>query len=83
MEHDQAMVVCNFSNQVYRSYRIGVPRGGRWEEILNSDASIYGGSGLGNMGGLVPSPIGWNRQPHSLVLLLPPFTVLIFKKSPR
>jgi 1,4-alpha-glucan branching enzyme len=82
-EHDQALVVCNFSGQVYRNFRVGVPRGGRWEEILNSDATIYGGSGQGNMGGLAPSPIGWNRQPHSLVLLLPPLTILIFKKAPR
>ena len=70
--HDQTVVVCNFSDQVYRNYRVGVPRGGRWEEILNSDATIYGGSGQGNMGGLSPTPIGWNRQPQSLVLLLPP-----------
>src|SRR5271165_6528398 len=82
-EHDQALVVCNFSGQVFRNFRVGVPRGGRWEEILNSDATIYGGRGQGNMGGLAPSPIGWNRQPQSLVLLLPPLTVLIFKKAPR
>jgi 1,4-alpha-glucan branching enzyme len=80
MEEDQAVVVCNFSANVYRNYRIGVPRGGRWEEILNSDATLYGGSGQGNMGGLAPSPIGWNRQPSSLVLLLPPLSILIFKK---
>ena len=82
-EHDQALVVCNFSGQVFRNFRVGVPRGGLWKEILNSDATIYGGSGQGNMGGLAPSPIGWNRQPQSLVLLLPPLTVLIFKKVPR
>ena len=50
-EHDQALVVCNFSGQVFRNFRVGVPRGGRWEEILNSDATIYGGNGQGNMGG--------------------------------
>ncbi|MGC8640273.1 MAG: 1,4-alpha-glucan branching protein GlgB [Isosphaeraceae bacterium] len=83
MEHDQAVVVCNFSGQVYRNYRVGVPRGGRWEEVLNSDATIYGGSGQGNMGGLSLTPIGWNRQPNSLVLLLPPFSILILKKTKR
>jgi len=82
-EHDQALVVCNFSGQVFRSFRVGVPRGGRWKEILNSDATIYGGRGQGNMGGLAPSPIGRNRQPQSLVLHLPPLTVLIFKKVSR
>jgi 1,4-alpha-glucan branching enzyme len=82
-EHDQALVVCNFSGQVFRNFRVGVPRGERWDEILNSDATIYSGTGRGNMGGLAPSPIGWNRQPHSIVLLLPPLTILIFKKVPR
>lgn len=79
-DKDQAVVVCNFSKQVYRNYRVGVPRGGRWEEILNSDAAIYGGGGQGNMGGLSPTPIGWNHQPQSLVVLIPPLSILIFKK---
>jgi 1,4-alpha-glucan branching enzyme len=83
MEDDQALVVCNFSSGTHRNFRVGVPRGGRWAEILNSDAALYGGSGQGNMGQLTPAPIGWNRQPMSLNLLLPPLSVLIFKKSPR
>ena len=82
-EHDQALVVCNFSDQVVRNFRVGVPRGGLWKEILNSDATIYGGGGLGNMGGLAPSPIARNRQPQSLLLLLPPLSVLVFKKVSR
>jgi 1,4-alpha-glucan branching enzyme len=82
-ETDQALVVCNFTPQVYRSFRVGVPRGGRWEEMLNSDATIYGGSGHGNLGILTPSPIGWNRQPQSLNLILPPLGMLILKKTPR
>jgi 1,4-alpha-glucan branching enzyme len=68
---------------VYRSFRVGVPRGGRWEEMLNSDATIYGGSGHGNLGTLTPSPIGWNRQPQSLNLILPPLGILILKKTRR
>ncbi|HKM56046.1 MAG TPA: alpha amylase C-terminal domain-containing protein, partial [Isosphaeraceae bacterium] len=79
----RALVVCNFSGRVFRNFRAGVPRGGLWKEILNSDATIYGGRGQGNMGGLAPSPIGRNRQPQSLLLLLPPLTVLIFKKVSR
>jgi 1,4-alpha-glucan branching enzyme len=82
VEHDQALVVCNFSGQLFRNFRVGVPYGGRWDEILNSDATLYGGNGKGNMGALTATPIGWNRQPHSLVLLVPPLSVLIFKKAP-
>jgi len=82
-EEDQALVVCNFSPQTYRGFRVGVPRGGRWTEILNSEAAIYGGSGQGNMGELTPAPIGWNRQPVSLNLLLPALSTLILKKIPR
>jgi 1,4-alpha-glucan branching enzyme len=79
---DVVLVVCNFSTNAYRNFRVGVPRG-KWAEILNSDAALYGGSGQGNMGQLTPSPIGWNRQPVSLNLLLPPLTILVLKKQPR
>jgi 1,4-alpha-glucan branching enzyme len=80
---DQILTVCNFSPEVYRNFRVGVPRSGRWEEILNSDATLYGGSGNGNMGGLTPSPIGWNRQPQSINLLIPPISILILKMTRR
>ena len=80
-ESDVNLVVCNFSSEVHRNFRIGVPRGGRWEELLNSDATIYGGSGHGNMGVLTSSPINWNRQPQSLNLILPPLSVLILKRT--
>src|SRR6185312_17132892 len=45
-----ALVVCNLTPITRRGYRVGVPRGGRWREVLNSDAQIYGGSGTGNLG---------------------------------
>jgi len=77
---DLALVVCNFSAEMYRNFRVGVPRGGRWQEILNSDAFIYGGKGHGNMGNLTPAPIGWNRQPQSLNLIIPPLSILILKQ---
>ncbi len=80
-EADLALVVCNFSAETYRNFRVGVPRGGgRWQEILNSDATIYGGKGHGNMGSLTPAPIGWNRQPQSLNLIIPPLAILILKR---
>lgn len=82
-EGDLVLVVCNFTPNVYRNYRIGVPRGGRWEEILNSDATIYGGSGQGNMGALNAAPIGWHGRPLSLNLNLPPLATIVLKKSRR
>jgi 1,4-alpha-glucan branching enzyme len=82
-ETDQVLTVCNFSPEIYRNFRVGVPRSGRWEEILNSDATLYGGSGYGNMGGLTPSPLGWNRQPQSINLLIPPISILVLKMTRR
>jgi 1,4-alpha-glucan branching enzyme len=81
VEGDRSLVVCNFSPNVYKNFRIGVPRGGRWQEILNSDATIYGGSGQGNMGSLSTAPIGWHGQPQSLNLTIPPLAILVLKNT--
>jgi 1,4-alpha-glucan branching enzyme len=77
------LVICNFSSNVYQNFRLGVPERGRWEEILNSDAKVYGGSGQGNLGGLTTAPIGWHGHAQSLNLTVPPLAVLIFKHSRR
>ena len=82
-EHDLALVVCNFTPTVRRNYRVGVPRGGRWEEILNSDAQLYGGSGQGNLGSLSATPIGWHGRPQSLNLTLPPLAIIVLKNTRR
>jgi 1,4-alpha-glucan branching enzyme len=60
------LALCNFTPVVSRDYRIGVPRAGRWRELLNSDSSIYGGSDQGNYGGVDASPISY--QGSALVL---------------
>jgi 1,4-alpha-glucan branching enzyme len=73
------VVVCNFTPIVRVNYRVGVPYGGYWKEILNSDATIYWGSGQGNAGGMTAQSIGWNGRPYSLNLTLPPLSVLFFK----
>jgi 1,4-alpha-glucan branching enzyme len=57
---------------------IGVPRGGFWREILNSDASTYGGSGQGNLGGVEANPLYVHGRSHSLTLTLPPLSCLVF-----
>jgi 1,4-alpha-glucan branching enzyme len=74
---EPALVVCNFTPVPREGYRIGVPRGGRWRERLNSDASDYGGSGLGNLGGLDTADIPAHGHGHSLSVRLPPLGVLV------
>jgi 1,4-alpha-glucan branching enzyme len=73
------LVVCNFTPVTRTGYRIGAPRGGFWQEILNSDANEYGGSGQGNMGGGEASPIPIHGRLYSLDLTLPPLAVLFLK----
>ena len=73
------MVVCNFTPVPRYNYRIGVPKSGFWHEVLNSDASIYQGSGHGNTGGMEASPVPSHGKYYSLSLTLPPLGVLFFK----
>jgi 1,4-alpha-glucan branching enzyme len=73
------LVVCNFTPVPRYNYRVGVPRGGRWRELLNSDAQYYGGSGTGNQGGADAQPMPYEDFGHSLTLTLPPLAVLFFK----
>ncbi len=69
---DDLLVVLNFTPIPRANYRVGVPRGGYWEEVLNSDAEVYGGSGRGNLGGVEAAPVGAHGRHHSLVVTLPP-----------
>ncbi|MBV9191192.1 MAG: 1,4-alpha-glucan branching protein GlgB [Betaproteobacteria bacterium] len=73
------LVVCNFTPVPRENYRLGVPRGGYWKELLNSDAPLYGGSGLGNYGGCEATPMPYNEYSHSLSITVPPLSVLFFK----
>ena len=70
------VVVCNCTPVARFDYRIGVPRGGAWRERLNSDASCYGGGGLGNLGRCVADDVPAHGRPYSLRLTLPPLSVL-------
>ncbi|TVP80287.1 MAG: 1,4-alpha-glucan branching protein GlgB [Thioalkalivibrio sp.] len=76
---DMILVICNLTPVPRDNYRIGVPRGGWWQEMLNSDAQTYGGSGRGNRGGVESAPVGAHGHYHSLVLDLPPLAVLFLK----
>ena len=74
---EMVMVVCNFTPIPRDNYQLGVPRGGRWRERLNSDAREYGGSGIGNFGSIEASPLPAHGKFHSLNLRLPPLAMLI------
>jgi 1,4-alpha-glucan branching enzyme len=62
------------------AYRVGAPGEGWYEEILNSDAEVYGGSNVGNYGGMHADPIEWQGHSHSLSLNLPPLSTIAFKR---
>jgi 1,4-alpha-glucan branching enzyme len=68
--------VFNFTPVPRHGYRIGVPAPGYYRELLNSDAPIYGGSGLGNLGGVESSPVPKHGQHQSLLLTLPPLAAV-------
>ena len=78
-EGELILVACNFTPVPRYNYRVGVPTGGFWQEVLNSDAVEYGGSGHGNLGGLEAAPIPCHGRLHSLNLTLPPLGVVFFK----
>jgi len=68
--------VANFAGHPYNSYRVGLPRPGRWRELVNTDGYDYGGSGVGNLGAVEATPAPWHGQPASATLRLPPLGVL-------
>lgn len=75
------LTVLNFTPTPQYNYQVGVPRGGFWQEILNSDAEEYGGSGHGNFGGIEAVPIEIHGRPYSLKLTLPPLGAVFFKSD--
>jgi 1,4-alpha-glucan branching enzyme len=75
------VAVCNFTPVPRLSYRVGVPRGGFWQEVLNSDAAEYGGGNIGNFGGVEAAPVPLHGRPWSLTVTLPPLSVIFFKNG--
>jgi 1,4-alpha-glucan branching enzyme len=64
--------ITNFSGGPHNAYRLGLPHGGQWNEILNTDAESYGGSGVGNLGSVQAEALPWHGQPFSALLTVPP-----------
>jgi 1,4-alpha-glucan branching enzyme len=73
------LVVCNFTPVPRYGYRLGVPRAGQWREVLNSDSTVYGGSGVGNLGVVATEDIGAHGHAQSLALTLPPLAALYLR----
>ena len=67
------MIAClvNFSGRTHVNYRVGLPFGGVWLEVINTDAEVYGGSGVGNMGAVITEEIPWHGRPFSAVVRVP------------
>ena len=77
------LVACNFTPVPRSNCVIGVPVGGQWREILNSDARDYGGAGWGNLGGVQAAPVAAHGRPHSLTVALPALSALYFRSDAR
>ena len=80
-QEELMLVICNFSPVPRDSYRLGVSRKGSWQEIFNSDAKQYGGSGRGNFGGLETVPIQLHGRLQSLTVNLPPLGAIFLRWS--
>jgi 1,4-alpha-glucan branching enzyme len=79
LSHDGSRVVvcaCNFSPVPRVGYRLGLPRAGRWVEVVNTDSALYGGSNVGNLGGVETTSRPWHDQPFSAEVTLPPLGVV-------
>jgi 1,4-alpha-glucan branching enzyme len=76
------IAVCNFTPMVRQGYRLGVPKPGRYLERINTDSQVYGGSNVGNAGGVAAGPTPSHGRPHSIEITLPPLATVIFEWCP-
>jgi 1,4-alpha-glucan branching enzyme len=79
---DTLVVVLNMTPTPQSNYRIGVPSLGEWEEIFNSDAGDFYGSGISNGKAITAEAEKWHNQPQSVVLTIPPLAGIILKRKP-
>jgi 1,4-alpha-glucan branching enzyme len=78
---DSVLFVFNLTPVPRQEYRVGTPRPGKWDEILNTDAPLYGGSGQGNLGGIQTAPVPMHGHAQSLSLLLPPLAAVALRPA--
>jgi 1,4-alpha-glucan branching enzyme len=79
---ESIVIALNFTPLPRQNYQIGVPHGGHWREVLNSDAPLYGGSGQGNMGGVDAAPIPLHGRRWSANITLPPLGAVFLLSTP-
>jgi 1,4-alpha-glucan branching enzyme len=80
---DPLVAVINFAGVPHEGYRVGLPFPGPWDEVVNTDAEVYGGSGVGNLGTVTAEEVPYADQPASAVLRVPPLGALWLKPSQR
>jgi 1,4-alpha-glucan branching enzyme len=75
---DGSLLVCvaNFAPIPHENYRVGLPQGGAWREVINTDAATYGGSDVGNLGNVHAEDVAWHGQPTSAMIRIPPLGAL-------
>ena len=78
---EKILIVCNFVPTPWYNYRVGIPEKGLWQECLNSDATLYGGSGHGNLGQVKTLPIPLQGNDFSLNITVPPLSIIFWKKQ--
>ncbi len=77
----QFAVVLNLTPVPRLRYRLGLPRAGKWKEVINSDAAVYGGGNMGNLGGIAATDRKWHQQPYSAEVTLAPLSIVVFQAS--
>ncbi len=80
-EGEMIVFIVNATPMVRHNYRLGVPRAGFYREIINTDAETYGGSNVGNYGGMEGESVPWMGREHSILIQLPPLATLAFKRD--
>jgi len=78
-EGQMIVFIVNATPIVRHNYRLGVPRAGFYREIINTDAETYGGSNIGNLGGVRSEDRQWMGREHSVLIQLPPLATVAFK----
>ena len=76
---DYLIFVCNFTPVTRYNYRVGVPSAGFYKELLNTESIYYGGTNIGNLGGVNSDDIPWHKRSYSINLTFPPLGVVIYK----
>ena len=83
-DRDRRPLLCavNFAGRPHEGFRLGLPKAGRWRELLNSDAVEFGGSGVGNLGEVTAEEVAWHGFDNSVSLRVPPLGAVWLRHEP-